>query len=62
MILLKSKLSARETRTVVRDKITTVTNQQQLKRTHARSICTRQLFKIELFNVNVPLRARLIRN
>ncbi len=60
MILLKSKLSDRETRTVVRDKITTVTNQQQLKRTQ--EVCTRQLFKIELFNVIAPLRARLIRN
>ena len=33
MILLKSKLSARQTRPVIRDNITTVINEQQLKRT-----------------------------
>ena len=52
MILLKSKLSARQTRTVIRDNITTVINEQQLKR--AQEVCTRQLFK-KLFNAFAPL-------
>ena len=38
MILLKSKLSARQTRTFIRDNITTVINEQQLKRTQ--EVCT----------------------
>ncbi len=50
MILLKSKLSARQTRTVIRDNITTVINEQQIKRTQ--EVCTRQLFK----KCSMPLR------
>ena len=60
MTLIARGDGGRQTRTVVRDRITTVTNEQQLKRTQ--EVCIRQLFKIELFNVIAPLRARLIRN
>ncbi len=38
MILLKSKLLAHQIRTVIRDNITTVINEQQLKRTQ--EVCT----------------------
>ncbi len=40
---VKSKLSSGQTRTVIRDNIATVINEQQLKRTQ--EVCTRQLFK-----------------
>ena len=44
MILLKSKLSDSQTRTVIREIITKDINEKQLK--HTQEVCTRQFFKL----------------